>query len=176
MSAGQRGRAALQPGRREGSPPPSRELAEEETRRRHSSDIAIDRGTWKKPASPTACPPTTATPPPPSATLPPRRHPSQHAVGINLLWSNYYLLLVELRPSKFLPSQLGFRASAGHPDKQTDKQDEEGHIKTESSRADELTTPNKIREEGGRKGGGHPWSEKQTRVLLLSQSALRLTC
>lgn len=75
---------------------------------------------------------------------------------------------MELRPSKFLPSQLGFRASAGHPDKQTDKQDEEGHIKTASSRVDELTTPNKIREEEKK---GASLEEKQTQILLLSWTA-----
>lgn len=73
---------------------------------------------------------------------------------------------MELRPSKFLPSQLGFRASAGHPDKQTDKQDEEGHIKTESSQADDLTTPNKFREEVEERGAS--LEEKQTQILLLS--------
>lgn len=80
---------------------------------------------------------------------------------------------MELRPSKFLPSQLGFRASAGHPDKQTDKQDEEGHIKTASSRADEPTTPNKIREEGKK---GASLEEKQTQILLLSWTAFWLAC
>lgn len=82
---------------------------------------------------------------------------------------------MELRPSKFLPSQLGFPAWAGHPDKQTDKQDEEGHIKTESSRADDLTTPNKFREEVEEKGGAS-LEEKQTRILLLSWSDSRLAC
>lgn len=54
---------------------------------------------------------------------------------------------MELRPSKFLPSQLGFRPSVGHPDKQTDKQDEEGHIKNKRETPPPYP-PNKIREEG----------------------------
>lgn len=69
---------------------------------------------------------------------------------------------MELRPSKFLPSQLGFRASAGRADKQTDKQDEED-IKTASA-------PNKTGEEGKK---GASLEEKQTRILL---PAFRRAC
>ena len=73
---------------------------------------------------------------------------------------------MELRPSEFLPSQLGFRASAGHPDTQTDKQDEEGHLFI-------LATPNEVREEGRKEAS---LEEKQTQILLLSRTAFGLAC
>lgn len=135
MNAGQRGRTAEEDLRLPES---------QQGRQRRGGDIsieALERSQYLPPVSHRV-----------SSQQP--HHPSQHAVGINLLGSNYYLLLVELRPSKFLPSQLGFGASAGHPDKQTDKQDEQGHIQAASRGA----------ERRGRRG-------KSKQILLLSWAA-----
>lgn len=109
MAKGQRGHRALRPGHR--LPLTSFQKTARGVKKsfRRGGHRAVGGKCWALPwylywvrwktASNTIPPlPPIPTPQCPTVCPYPTPHPSQHAVGINLLWSNYYLLVVELRP------------------------------------------------------------------------------